>query len=237
MGYPSVVLTPQSRLGLVASRIAPDARCVLDVGYDHGKLLAHLAETRPELRLIGGEVLVDAPARFEATFGPQLAELRVGEGLSVVEPGEVDVVVCAGLTDRSILAILEAGRAHLPHLTQVICCPPALETDLRPGLTDLGLRIVDETVAFKRHRSYDVIVCAPGAPRNDSAMAAAWGPVLVERRDPLLARHLAIQRQLFRRDFQTEFRSHKLADGTLDPMGRKLAMLESLLAQTRSWGG
>ena len=228
------VLTANSRLGLIASRISPDARCVLDVGYDHGKLLAHLAKTRPELRLMGGEVLPGAAARFEAAHGAGLADLRTGDGLSVAEPGEVDVVVCAGLIDRTILEIFERGKAHLPHLKQVLCCPPALEVDLRPGLCALGLQIVDETIAFKRHRSYDVIVCEPGEAEETPH---PWGPTLIARRDPLLARHLAIQRRLFRRDFATGMRSHVQPDGSLDPMGRKLMLLEGLLAEAEGWPG
>jgi len=228
------VLPLNSRLGKIGSKISPDARCVLDLGYDHGKLLAHLAATRPGLGLIGGEILGDAAARFEAAHGPGLADLRTGDGLSVVEPGEVDVVILAGLTDRTIVSLLNAGRAHLPHLKQVICCPPALETDLRPGLAGLGLRIVDETLAFKRHRSYDVIVCEPG---EVSEPPHPWGPILIARRDPLLARHLAIQRRLLRRDFATDMRSHRLPNGSLDPMGRKLVLLEGLLAEAQSWQG
>ena len=180
VGYGLAVLTANSRLGLIASRISPEARCVLDVGYDHGKLLAHLAKTRPELKLIGGEVLPGAAARFEAAHGVGLADLRTGDGLSVAEPGEVDVVVCAGLIDRTIMEIFERGRAHLPHLNHVLCCPPALEVDLRPGLADLGLVITDETIAFKRHRSYDVIVCEPGEVEGPPH---PWGPTRSSSRE------------------------------------------------------
>jgi len=232
VGYGLAVLPVNSRLRLIADRISGDAHGVLDVGYDHGKLLAHLAQTRPELTLIGGEVLPEAAERFEATHSAGLADLREGDGLSVATPGEVDVVVLAGLTDRTIIALLEAGREHLPHLRQVLCCPPALETDLRPGLAALGLVITDETVAFKRHRSYDVIVAEPG---EVSEPPHPWGPTLIARRDPLLTRHLTIQRHLMRRDFATEMRSHRLPDGSLDPMGRKLSLIDGLLAEAEGW--
>ena len=129
-------------------------------------------------------------------------------------------------------ALLEAGRAHLPHLRQVICCPPALEAHLRPGLARLGLAITDEAIAFKRHRSYDVIASAPGEVTEPPH---PWGPRLIARRDPHLARHLAIQRQLMRRDFATELRSHRQPDGSLGPMGRKLSMLEALLTEAQGW--
>ena len=232
MRYGGHVLPDHARLAICAAQIGHDAHAVLDVGYDHGQLLAHLAQTRPELTLIGGEVLPDAAQRFEATYGPGLADLRTGSGLSVAAPGEVDVVVLAGLTDRTILELLEAGRDHLPHLRQVICCPPALESHLRSGLADLGLVITDESIAFKRHRSYDVIASAPGAV---SEPPHPWGPTLIARRDPLLTRHLTIQRRLMRRDFDTEMRSHRLPDGSLDPMGEKLSLLEGLLAEAEGW--
>ena len=232
MGYGLAVLHENSRLGCAAAQISPDARCVLDVGYDHGQLLAHLHAVRPSLGLMGGEVLEDARERFEATYGEGIADLRVGDGLSVATPGEVDVVVFAGLTDRTILTLLEEGRDHLPHLRQVICCPPALEAYLRPGLAELGLRITAETVAFKRHRSYDVIACEPG---EVTEAPHPWGPTLIATRDPLLTRHLQVQRHLFRRDFTTEMRSHRHPDGSLDLMGRKLSLLDGLLAEAEGW--
>ena len=232
MRYGEGVLPDHARLAICAAQISPNAHAVLDVGYDHGQLLAHLAHTRPALRLIGGEVLPDAPERFEATHGPGLAELRTGSGLSVATPGEVDVVVLAGLTDRTIMDLLEAGRDHLPHLRQVICCPPALEAHLRPGLARLGLVITHEAIAFKRHRSYDIIVAEPGEVTEPPH---PWGPTLIARRDPDLARHLQIQRRLLRRDFDTGMRSHRQPDGTLGPMGQKLSLLEALLAEASDW--
>ena len=230
--YYSPVLPLNSRLGRCASMIAPEARAIVDVGYDHGQLLAHLRQTRPELSLFGTEVLEDAGERFVATYGEGVADLRLGSGLSTLSPGEVDVVVFAGLSDRTILRLLDEGRAHLPHLRQVICCPPALEAHLRPGLADLGLVITDEALVFKRHRSYDVIASAPG-PVDEPPHP--WGPTLIERRDPDLLRHLEIQRRLLRRDLDQGLRSHRRADGSLGPMGEKLARLDALLAEARSW--
>jgi tRNA (adenine22-N1)-methyltransferase len=233
VGYYSPVLHPNSRLGLIASQISPDAKAVLDVGYDHGKILAHLAQSRPALKLIGGEVVPDLKVRFEDHYGPGVADLRTGSGLTVATPGEVDVVVMAGLTDKTMLRLLVEGRDHLPHLKQLICCPPALEFYLRPGLASLGMRITAETIAFKRHRSYDIIVSEPG---EVTEAPHPWGPTLIARRDPLLTRHLEIQRHLFRRDFDSDMRSHRQPDGSLDLMGRKLSLLDDLLDQFRSAG-
>jgi tRNA (adenine22-N1)-methyltransferase len=230
--YYSPVLRANSRLGLVASQISPDAQVVLDVGYDHGQLLAHLAETRPELRLMGGEVSPQFKARFENHYGPTGADLRTGDGLSVATPGEVDVIVMAGLGDHTMRRLLEEGRDHLPHLRQVICCPPSLEVHLRPGLAALGLRITSETIAFKRHRSYDIIASEPG---EVTEAPHPWGPTLISERHPEFLRHLTIQRHLFRRDFDTEMRSHLQPDGSLDLMGKKLALLGELIEQVKGW--
>ena len=111
-------------------------------------------------------------------------------------------------------------------------CPPALEAHLRPGLAHLGLVITGEALVFKRHRSYDVIVCEPGEVTEPPH---PWGPTLIATRDPSLARHLQIQRRLMRRDFDTALRSHRLPDGTLNPMGHKLSMLEPLLDEAEGW--
>ena len=222
------MLHSESRLGRVASQISPQAKAVLDVGYDHGQLLAHLAKIRPELKLMGGEVSPEFKDRFVDHYGPAVADLRTGSGLTVAVPGEVDVVIMAGLTDKTMVRLLEEGKDHLPHLKQVICCPPAHEVHLRPGLAALGLKITSETIAFKRHRSYDIIASEPG---EITEAPHPWGPVLIANRDPLLRRHLEVQRHLFRRDFDTEMQSHLQPDGTLDAMGQKLSLLDALLSE------
>lgn len=232
--YYSAVLPLTSRLGLVAAQISEDAKALIDIGYDHGHLLTHLAVTRPDLVLIGGEVLPDARARFEEAYGTGIADLRLGDGLAVVEPGEVDVAVFCGLTDRTIIRLLTEGKAHLPYLKQIICCPPALECHLRPGLSELGHVITEETIAFKRHRSYDIITSEPGEVTDPPH---PWGPVLVRRQDPLLIRHLEIQKKLMAGDLSQGLKSHRQADGTLDRMGQKLALLETLLSEAQGWTG
>ena len=217
---------------MIAALISPDAKAVVDIGYDHGHLLTHLKETRPELSLIGGEVLEHAATQFESTYGEGIADLRLGDGLSVCEPGEVDVVIFAGLMDRTILTLLTEGRAHLPYLRQVICCPPSLECHLRPGLAELGLEITDEAIAFKRHRSYDIIVSAPA---EQVEAPHPWGPILIERRDPRLIRHLEIQKKLMAGDLSQGLKSHIKPDGSMDQMGQKLSMLEGLLHKSKAW--
>ena len=228
MGYYSGVLPTTSRLGLVASQISKDATTVIDIGYDHGHLLTHLSVTRPELVLMGGEVLPDARERFEDTYGTGIADLRCGDGLAVASPGEIDVAIFCGLTDRTIIRLLTEGKAHLPYLKQVICCPPSLECHLRPGLHTLGHVITEETIAFKRHRSYDIIVSEPGGVQE---APHPWGPVLVRRQDPLLIRHLEIQKKLMAGDLNQGLKSHLQPDGSLDLMGQKLSLLGALLKE------
>ena len=216
----------------MASFVPAEATALVDVGYDHGLLLASLRSQRPDLKLLGVECLPDASERFRKRFGDLGVTLRYGYGLAPVAPGEVDTVVLAGLSDRTIVEVLDGAQPHWPSLKTVICCPAMVEAYLRPGLRERGFRVLREDLVFEAGRSYDVIVATLGQPRDVPEPWQRWGPALYEEGHPRLLEHLKGRRHTMRRAFKSpDFAGYRDPNGELLPMGKKLAVLDQLIAE------
>ncbi len=228
----SLVSAAPARIAAIAD-LVPPCRSVCEVGYDRGLILWTLLQARPDARAIGVEI---QPESATSTPVPPLlasrVELRTGDGLIPIAPGEVDGVILAGLGGRTIARVLESRPDVVAHLDFIVTCPSHLEADIRPALQRLGFGIVDERIVFDRGRFYEVVVArpvariAPGQTCVDLAtcddVAAAWGPLLLAR-DPLMAAYLADHERRFHAAFACKLASYR--DGAKAALGQKLALL------------
>ena len=101
--------TLSERLRLVADMIRP-GRTVADIGSDHARLALFLAEQGIAPRVIVSELGKGPFSRAhrsvqESPYRGRI-ELRQGNGLQVLVPGEVDEVVLAGMGGDTIIEIL-----------------------------------------------------------------------------------------------------------------------------------
>ena len=99
-----------ARLGCIASLIE-DGESVCDVGTDHGFLPIWLAQKGGHDPVIMSDVsrgsldkaVIDASCELEKE---QMPDARLGDGLDILAPGEVDDIVIAGMGGIQILDIL-----------------------------------------------------------------------------------------------------------------------------------
>ncbi|MFO0749928.1 MAG: tRNA (adenine(22)-N(1))-methyltransferase TrmK [Myxococcota bacterium] len=199
MPAPPIALT--GRAAAIAAMVPPDAASLAEVGYDRGLVLAAIAErfaaTAPPPRLVGVEIQPAAHLRVPAPLAARV-ELRSGDGLAPLTPGEVEGVVMAGLGSKTMVALLEAQPATTAALRWLIACPSHFEDELRPGLERLGWHPAAERLVLDRGRFYEVILALPGPdPSAPDAVAARWGPRLLAGPDPLALDWLADLRRRF----------------------------------------
>jgi tRNA (adenine22-N1)-methyltransferase len=155
-----------TRLETIADLVPEGAR-VADIGTDHARLLPLLLLRRRATFAIGidrdeGPLLAARRtlARIDPLLLPRI-ELRHGDGLAPLQPGEVDAVVIAGMGARSIIAILERHPDRIwtagPATTLVL--QPLTEIPrLRTWLVAHDLAIVDERITHERSRARVVLV-------------------------------------------------------------------------------
>ena len=95
--------TLDARLSAAAELVRP-GEPVADIGCDHGKLTAVLAASGRYPKVIGADLRPGPLAKAEQTLEyagcKDRAELRLGDGLSVLSPGEVSTIVLAASRPR-----------------------------------------------------------------------------------------------------------------------------------------
>ncbi len=183
------------RLQAIADAVPRGAR-VADIGTDHAMLLAWLDHRGRIERGIGIDVADGALAQAHRTLGvplPPNLELRHGDGLSPLEPGEVDTVVLAGMGGATMMRLVDAAPAVLPSLRHLVLQPNTEWTAVRRWLADHRWPLLDERIVQDRRKFYVVLVVDPHpgpAPGWDED-ALALGPHLLRARPPGFERWLA----------------------------------------------
>ncbi|MFT7579179.1 MAG: tRNA (adenine22-N1)-methyltransferase [Myxococcota bacterium] len=228
------------RLDAVLAAIPSDARVVADIGYDRGQLMAAILERRPKTAVVGVEVQPIAAARARAEV-PTLVHdakrvtLKTGDGLSALLPGEVDGAVLAGIGGRTIAKILLRDRTVVETMAWLVLCPPRFNGAIRPALAELDWHIADEALVTDRGRTYEVILARKGRetlPRTQ--LAARFGPVFFDRRDPALGPYLRDVRHRFKAAFERRLVDYGPTSNK-PRLGEKLALLEDAIAETKLW--
>ena len=102
--------TLDARLTAAAELVRP-GQPVADIGCDHGKLTAVLAASGRYPKVIGADLrpgpLAKAKQTLENAGCLDRAELRLGDGLSVLSAGEVGSIVLAGVSAQTTWEIIE----------------------------------------------------------------------------------------------------------------------------------
>lgn len=177
------------RLMAIARKV-PHSRMLLDVGTDHGFLPVFLVEQGIAERAIASDISEPSLNKARAYIAQRglgdRIETRVGNGLSVVKPGEVDTVLIAGMGGLLIRDILEQGREVALKAQTFVLQPMTAQDLLRKWLIGNHFRIVDEVLAKEGERIYEVIVAKHGDQEAPEEIYYEIGRKLIENQDPLL---------------------------------------------------
>jgi len=117
-------------------------------------------------------------------------ELRLGDGLAVLEPGEVDTVVMAGMGRHTMQEILEARSLEALGIMHVIVQPNTDVVGMRAWLM-ARWTLVDERLSVSKGRYYVTMRahCVAGEPCEDATQMLV-GPHLLRQATPLTCAYL-----------------------------------------------
>lgn len=159
------------RLRRMAECVKP-GEATADIGTDHGLLPIFLYENKRSSRLIlcdiNGGPLKKAEENVNRFLGEGLFvgpfSLRLGNGLSTVDPGEVQAVIIAGMGGILISDILQANIKKARSFTRLILQPRNHSPELRQWLYKRKFEIYQEFLVREGIYICEVI-CA--RPRGD----------------------------------------------------------------------
>lgn len=188
------------RLLCCAAQVPPGAR-VADIGADHGYLSIELLQSG-RAEFVHACDLREMPLRRATENAVRYGvadKMRFSraDGLSAVDPNEINTVVCAGMGGDLIAQILEDCPWLRDKKYLLILQPQSSGNDLRRKLSEQGFGIEKEALVEDSGFIY-YIICArfgnavPLTPGQQYLSEPLW-----KSKDPLLPRYIArIERAL-----------------------------------------
>ena len=181
------------RLRTVAELVG-DFRRIADIGSDHAYLPVWLVLHGKAVFVIAGEIQrgpLEAARRTISEMALEdCIEVRLGDGLAVVRPGEIDAVVIAGMGGATIRGILERSSRVVDNLSRIVCQPMTGAAGLRRWLMDHGWLIDAEELVSEDGRLYEIFAAKPGSVALSDELLLEVGPLLWKNRHPLLPDHI-----------------------------------------------
>lgn len=175
------------RLEVVSSFIKDNSK-IIDIGCDHGLLSIFLAQKYKNINIIASDVnknaLSSAINNIKNAKLEDRIETRLGSGLEVVNPDEIDTVVIAGMGSNTIVGILKYSRDKLVNVNNIIVQSNTDLYFLRKNITSIGYYIEDEVLVEDKNIIYTVIKFTKGRKKY-SYRQLYLGPVLLTKNDKL----------------------------------------------------
>lgn len=182
-----------ARLAAIAEMVPYGSR-VADIGTDHAYLPVYLLEKKIISLAIASDVcrgpLNIARKTVQQRNSTDRIELRLGNGLDVLTPGEVDTIIVAGMGGATIIEILRSRPQIMESLQRLILQPMAASAALRRWLIMNQWIIIDEQLVLEDGRLYEIIAAKPGDSKIEEPILYDIGPVLWQQKHPLLKMHI-----------------------------------------------
>jgi tRNA (adenine22-N1)-methyltransferase len=169
------------RLQTIAGHVPQGSR-LADIGSDHALLPVFLAQHGVVDYAVAGEL---NPGPFEAALRQveragvdRIVRVRRGDGLRVIQAGEVNVVVIAGMGGHLIARILSEGSGKLTGVNLLVLQPNVGEDLVRRWLDQNGWNLSGESIIEEDGQWYEILTAVPkrqSPPVYPSSMRLSCG--------------------------------------------------------------
>lgn len=157
------------RLKKIAQQVKKGEK-VADIGTDHGYIPIYLLKNKISPFIIAGDInkkpLKTAENNIKEHGLLDKIETRLGSGLSILKPGEVNTAIIAGMGGLLIGDLLKHSKDIVKNLDTLIIQPMQAQSELRKYLVSNGFTIVDDILVKEDHRIYEIIVVKHGAEKS-----------------------------------------------------------------------
>ena len=177
------------RLRMLADQIEQN-ETMADIGTDHGFLPIYLWENQISPKVVMADIstgsLDKARANAESRYPGRSFDLRLGDGIQVLENGEVDAVVIAGMGGALMTRILGKDLAKSKSFKKLVLQPRSGQGVLRHWLINHGFAINAESLVREGKYLCEIITARPleYSTRTLSWEMAGCGPDDMEYEAP-----------------------------------------------------
>lgn len=152
------------RLQVLADQIK-QSETMADIGTDHGFLPIYLRENEISPKVIMADIspgsLEKARVNCYENYPDEKFDLRLGNGIQILENGEVDAVVIAGMGGKLMTEILGENLEKSKSFKKLILQPRNGQAKLRSWLLDNGFSIVKESLVRENKYICEIITVVP----------------------------------------------------------------------------
>lgn len=196
-----------ARLATVAKYV-PNGAKVADIGSDHAYLPCYLAKNNGIAYAVAGEVAVgpfqSAERNVKAEGLSGVISVRLGDGLDVIQPGEVDTITIAGMGGALITSILDRGKKKLTSVKRLILQPNIGAISIRKWCLDNSWNLCAEEILEEDGKIYEVLVAeqggdplAPYVKNLDTGLL--FGPHLAKEKNSVFRKKWLAEKQNWER--------------------------------------
>lgn len=176
------------RLEAVASYI-PLGAILADIGSDHAYLPCYAVKKGMIRKGVAGEVakgpFTSAKNQVAKNNLEELIDVRMGDGLEVIQPNEVTCITIAGMGGSLIRSILEAGSEKLTGIERLVLQPNIGAYTIREWFLENQWEIKAEQILEEDNKIYEILVAEKGeplAPYNNEKSELLLGPFLLKEK-------------------------------------------------------
>lgn len=170
--------------------MVPKNSVVADIGTDHGYIPVSLIKNKISKKVIGTDVSkgsLDKIINLVNSLGMEKKiETRLGYGLDVIRPYEVDSLIIAGMGGILIKDILEKDKQTTKTINNFILQPMVGAKELRHYLIKSGFKIIDEDLVFEEGKFYEIMFAIKGKDYIKNDIYFEISKLLVENKHPLI---------------------------------------------------
>lgn len=181
------------RLKAIANFV-PQNSILGDIGTDHGYLPVYLIENNISKKVIATDISKNSLEKtIDIVKVKELKEridTRLGDGLEVIRPFEIDTVVISGMGGLLIIDILEGNKDITNSITNFIFQPNIASKELREYLYENSFEIIDEKLVYESNKFYETIYAKRGKSYLRKDIYLEIGEQLIINKDPLLAKYI-----------------------------------------------
>ena len=182
------------RLKTVADNV-PFCKTAADIGTDHALIPVYLILNGICAEAIASDLKkgpLDAARRNIEKYGlQQFIKTRLGNGLDVIEEGEAETVIIAGMGGVLITNILENDIRKSKSIKNFVLQPNYATEYLRKWLYNNGFDIYDEDLAKEGRKFYNILKVRPnGEPRQKSDLEYIVGENLIAKKHVLFSEYI-----------------------------------------------
>lgn len=154
--------------------ITPRLRCILnyaqgktiaDIGTDHAYIPIALINEKRAAKVIASDIncgpLEAAKHNIDEHRLSSKIETRLGPGLSILNPGEADQIIIAGMGGSLIEEIIK-NSINTARAAELLLQPMNAQYELRKYLIENGFSIIAEDIAVEGFKVYNFIKAVSG---------------------------------------------------------------------------